>query len=523
MKVTLTPATLETLTDTLNTLVDNKIASRIANQDPTVWGEDAREEASKRMGWVTLPTSSRDLPTRIAELKEELGTIDRVILAGMGGSSLAPEVMSCAYGKNLLVCDSTHPDHVAALAQQLDTTVVIVASKSGSTVETDSARRYFAQRFTDAGIDPASRLIAVTDPGSPLDQRATEEGWRAIFHADPSVGGRYSALSAFGLVPAGLAGVDVAQVLADAAEVADSFALDSADNPVVQLAALVGYAHARGHEKLALDPRSPQLSVMGVWIEQLIAESTGKDGKGILPIAPQDTPGVTTVSLSDSTTSTDSDSTTSTDSGTDAFVTGPLGAQFLLWEYVTAAVSYLIGVNPFDQPNVESAKAAMRALLAGEAQESTGATESFVDGDITVSGPHDLVAGATTVAQVLDRLSQAVPAGGYVGIQAFVNRLAHANLVALRPKLAAQLGVATTFGFGPRYLHSTGQYHKGGHPNGGFVQITDTPAEDFAVPGTEFTFAQLIAAQAQGDADVLTGLGRPVVRLHVTDVGALSK
>ncbi|WP_293879050.1 glucose-6-phosphate isomerase [uncultured Brevibacterium sp.] len=495
---------MTTTSSVINDILDNRIASRIAAQDATVWGPEAQDEASKRLGWVDLHTRANDIIEKVTGLAQTCEH-DRVVLAGMGGSSLAPEVMSNAYGKDLIVCDSTHPDQVSYTAQDLDRTLVIIASKSGSTVETDSARRFFTQKFRDTGIDPSSRLIAITDPGSPLDQRAAEEGWLAVFHADPSVGGRYSALTPFGLVPAGLVGVDIAQVVADATSIAPQLEQDSEDNLAVYLGALLGAAHENGYEKLALDPHTEQFQGLGVWIEQLIAESTGKDGKGILPIAPQDCESATTVALG-----------ASDGRHADVVVDLPLGAQFLLWEYVTAIASYVIGVNPFDQPNVESAKAAMRELLAGGEQMGSALPVSLTDGALTVSGPADLVEGAQSAAEVVDRLRAVIPQGGYVGLQAFVDRIGRSDLVRLRPQFAQRLGVATTFGFGPRYLHSTGQYHKGGHANGVFVQITDEASTDFDVPETGFTFGQLIAAQSRGDANVLNDAGRPVLRFHLS-------
>lgn len=495
---------MTTTSSVINDILENRIASRIAAQDATVWGPEAQDEASKRLGWVDLHTRANDIIEKVTGLTQTCEH-DRVVLAGMGGSSLAPEVMSNAYGKDLIVCDSTHPDQVAYTAQDLDRTLVIIASKSGSTVETDSARRFFTQKFRDAGIDPSSRLIAITDPGSPLDQRAQEESWLAVFHADPSVGGRYSALTPFGLVPAGLVGVDIAQIVADAASIAPQLKQDSEENLAVCVGALLGAAHENGHEKLSLDPHTPQFRGLGAWIEQLIAESTGKDGKGILPIAPQDCESATTVALG-----------APNGRDADAVVDLPLGAQFLLWEYVTAIVSYVIGVNPFDQPNVESAKAAMRELLAGGEQTGSALPVSLTDGALTVSGPADLVEGTQSVAEVVDRLRDAIPQRGYVGLQAFVDRIGRSDLVRLRPHFAQRLGVATTFGFGPRYLHSTGQYHKGGHANGVFIQITDEASTDFDVPETGFTFGQLIAAQSRGDANVLNDAGRPVLRFHVT-------
>ncbi|HXF03220.1 MAG TPA: glucose-6-phosphate isomerase, partial [Arthrobacter sp.] len=270
----------------IDTLVEDRVASRIAAQDNTVWGPEAEAEASIRLGWVDAAALSRPLVADILELRRELAAegVSRFVLAGMGGSSLAPEVIANTAGVELTVLDSTDPQQVAAaLAERLEDTAIIVASKSGSTLETDSQRRVFEQAFTDAGLNAASRIIVVTDPGSPLDQASRDAGYRAVFNADPDVGGRYSALTAFGLVPSGLAGVDIERLLDDAEEAAEVLSEDSADNMALALgAALAGTEPLRN--KVAIVDEGSGIVGFGDWAEQLIAESTGKLGTGLLPV-----------------------------------------------------------------------------------------------------------------------------------------------------------------------------------------------------------------------------------------------
>ncbi|MGH3648355.1 MAG: glucose-6-phosphate isomerase, partial [Micromonosporaceae bacterium] len=282
-------------TEARQRLVAGGVPGKLAAKDPTLWGPEAAEVAKTRLGWLDTFTRSRELLPRLTALREELAAegVDHVVLAGMGGSSLAPEVITRTLDVPLTVLDTTDPHQVgAALADRLERTVLVVASKSGSTVETDSHRRAYAQAFTDAGIDPASRLVVVTDPGSPLAERAEAEGARAVFLADAEVGGRYSALTAFGLVPSALAGVDVAELLDQAAALAAS--LEAADdNPALALGAALGAAASGGRDKLAVAGDGSGIVGLGDWIEQLIAESTGKDGRGILPVVLEapDSPG----------------------------------------------------------------------------------------------------------------------------------------------------------------------------------------------------------------------------------------
>jgi glucose-6-phosphate isomerase len=474
----------------------------------------------------------------IAALRDELAAagVDHVVLAGMGGSSLAPEVICATAGRPLTVLDSSDPDYVrAALADRLDRTVVVVSSKSGSTVETDSQRRAYTQAFTEAGIDPAGRIVVVTDPGSPLEASAREAGQRVVL-ADPDVGGRYSALTAFGLVPSGLAGVDVGALLDDAESVTDLLADDGEGNPALVLgAALAGVdptASTGRRDKIVLVPDGTTIEGFSDWAEQLVAESTGKQGTGLLPVAvdgpdapelsdpASDVLPVHLVAVGDDAAgSEDAGEAATGDAGGDvaASVTvgGSLGAMMLLWEAATAVAGRLLGINPFDQPDVESAKKAARGLLEGSPDTSEPA---FVDGGVEVRGTEGLLDGVTdlagAVAALLGRLD---PERGYLAVMAYLDRAGQAELAGVRPALARRTHRPTTFGWGPRFLHSTGQYHKGGPATGVYLQVTGSPAGDLDVPGQQFSFGDLIAAQAAGDAQVLADHGRPVLRLHLTD------
>ncbi|WP_425458412.1 glucose-6-phosphate isomerase [Amycolatopsis rhizosphaerae] len=504
-------------------LVSDQIASKLAAGDPTLWGPEAEPEASIRLSWTTLHKSSRPLIGEIEALREELRGegVDRVVLAGMGGSSLAPEVITRTEGVALTVLDTTDPGQVAdALAGDLTRTVLVVSSKSGGTVETDSHRRIFAKAFGEAGVDAARRIIVVTDPGSPLAQLAENEGYRKVFLADPHVGGRYSALTAFGLVPAGLAGADVARLLDQAAAAAQVLGGDDADNPALRLAAAWGAAHANGAEKVVLattDSGGPD-SLPGFpdWAEQLIAESTGKQGTGLLPVAVEsaDAPGFADAGA-DATPVAVGPATGAAKIAT----SGSLGAQFLLWEFATAIAGRLLGINPFDQPDVEAAKAAARSLLDNPAALGGGETPSTVDGAVEVFAPAG-VSGEGTLTDVLAEFLATAPEHGYLAVQAYLDRLDDASASLLRSELARRTGLQTTFGWGPRFLHSTGQYHKGGHQNGIFLQITGAAENDLDVPDRPYTLGKLQHAQALGDGQVLTGHGRPVLRLHLTDRAA---
>jgi glucose-6-phosphate isomerase len=504
----------------LTALVEDGVAPALARADHTLWGPDAESEAAVRLGWIELPRTSRPLLAEVEALHAELRQegLDHIVLAGMGGSSLAPEVICATYGVDLTVLDSTDPGVVRrALADRLDRSVLVVSSKSGSTVETDSQRRVYLEAFAQAGIDGSSRIVVVTDPGSPLAKLGESEGYRRVFLADPNVGGRYSALSAFGLVPSGLAGVDIAGLL-DEADAVLSILADASDrNPGLTLGAALGAAHNAGRDKVVLGEGSTSINGFAAWTEQLVAESTGKQGRGLLPVdvggTSSTTPGwfdagpdATPVALGRPDHAVDGQIVTG----------GPLGAMFQLWETAVAVAGRVIGINPFDQPNVEEAKRQARALL-DDPHTGDGLPLAWVEGAVEVYGDPRTLRGEQTLDYLFETLHYLVPERGYLSLQAYLDRDADADAARLRDLVAARTSLQTTFGWGPRFLHSTGQYHKGGHPNGGFVQITGAVVDDLAIPDRPYTFGQLQRAQAAGDARVLAGLGRPVVRLHLTD------
>ena len=509
-------------------LVADRFASKLFAKDAMLWGPAAESESARRLSWVTLGRTSRPLVGEVAALRSHLAEqgVDHVVLCGMGGSSLAPEVICATAGVLLTVLDSSNPDTVrAALAERLDRTVVVVSSKSGSTIETDSQRRAYEAAFTRAGIDPTQRIVIVTDPDSPLDKNARAAGYRVI-NADPNVGGRYSALTAFGLVPSGLAGADLEQLLDEAESVADLLSDDDEANPALRLGAVMAGTKPLRDKLVLVDDRS-WITGFADWAEQLIAESTGKNGTGVLPVVVQgdsDNPDPEVLSpASDITVArlvddvADVANTTTDPSRSEVRVSGSLGAQLLLWEVATAVAGRILGINPFDQPDVESAKNAARGLL--EATSVKPDPAAFTDGAIevrTLGG--DWLGEAKTVAGALDSLLAVLdPQHGYVAIMAYLDRLADAPLAGARRVIAGRTKRPTTFGWGPRFLHSTGQYHKGGPATGVYLQITAAPEEDLAIPGREFTFGEFIAAQAGGDAQVLADHGRPVLRLHLTD------
>lgn len=529
LSVELRPGDAEAMAALVDDFVRDGVASRLFARDATLWGPQAQDEASQRLAWVDLPRRARSLVPEILAAREHFRALglDRVVLCGMGGSSLAPEVLCADAGVDLVVLDSSHPDAVRrTVDEEVGRTLVVVSSKSGGTVETDSQRRAFESAFEDAGIDPASRFVVVTDPGSPLDDLATQRGWR-VFHADPQVGGRYSAFSAFGLVPSGLAGVDVEALLDDAGHAVDLLRTDDVANPGLRLGALMTVA-ARGKvDKMAIAESGSQTG-LAAWVEQLVAESTGKESTGILPmdLARPDAPGfvdgpadVALVDIGPDGRLRDAES------GWAVHVDGPTGQQMMLWEVATAVAGRGLGINPFDQPDVESAKAAAREMLDCDQETWVPAFEEdglqvFVAGDWWPVP--DAPAGGlrAAVAALLDHID---PEDGYLAVHAYLDRHRDVAVAAVRDLLAARTGRPVTFGWGPRFLHSTGQYHKGGPAQGVFLQLTGAVENDLAVPDRSFTFGEFIEAQASGDAHVLGQRGRPVLRLHVGKPDAVAR
>ncbi len=516
-------AQLPQLTENLQQLVAERFASQLFAQDPNLWGSTAAVEAAQRLAWVDLGRSSRPLLGAIAALRAELleAGWDQIALAGMGGSSLAPEVMCAASGVSLTVLDSSDPDAVNTfLTRDLSRTVLVVSSKSGNTVETDSQRRAVTAAFVAAGIDPGPRIIIVTDPDSPLAKVGQDLGHRVIF-ADPKVGGRYSALTAFGLVPAGLAGVDVGGLLDDAELASDLLRLDAPDNPALTLAAALAGSRQSppSRDKLLLAPVDSPLPGFADWIEQLIAESTGKHGTGLLPVVlPASESPELSARLPDALPVflTGPETELVELPGPQVQVSGSLGGQFLLWEVATAAAGRLLGINPFDQPDVERAKIAARGFLGGTSARTQSAPD-LLDRGLGISASPGLLGSAEDLPGAIAALVDTIGDHDYLAVMAYLDRHEHRHLAQVRDSLAARTGRPVTFGWGPRFLHSTGQYHKGGPATGVFLQITGAPQTELPIPEQPFTFAQLIAAQAAGDAQVLIDSGRPLLHLHLLD------
>lgn len=512
IRVSVDPARLSVHDELVTTLVNLAAASKLAAGDSRLWGPDAEAEAAIRMGWTTDPLDMLPLVDQLVALREDLAGngVTRFVLCGMGGSSLAPEVIAGQAGVALEILDSTHPDQVvAALGGDLDSTAVIVSSKSGTTVETATTRAAFQAAFVATGIDPTSRVFIVTDPDSPLHREAEAAG-HTVFLADPTVGGRFSALTAFGLVPATLAGADTASLIRDAHQVWSDLHVDRADNPAIALAA----ALSDPTRDIAVLLPSADLPGLGDWIEQLVAESTGKDGLGVLPVvtssptAPERSQGnEDTVIIGLDPANTD---------GLDVSIHASLGASFLLWEYATALVGILRGLNPFDQPDVESAKVAARGLLEATpdrpAPRATG-----TDWSLWTTGRAD------TLEDAWREHLELLGASGYLGVQVYGNRIELGPLGDIRDELARRLGRPVTVGFGPRFLHSTGQFHKGGTPDGVFVHLEVAPSQLVPIPGYPYDFGTLIDAQSWGDRGVLVDRGRPVLTVRAESSKAMMR
>ena len=520
LKVAVSGLAAQAVEQTISQLVSDKVASRIEAKDFTLWGKEAEDESSKRLGWVTSASDSLALVASIHDLRQEFAAkgVDRFVLCGMGGSSLAPEVITRTAGVELVVLDSTDPSQISdALSGDISRTAVIVSSKSGSTVETDSQKRVFEKAFTDAGIDKSDRIIVVTDPGSPMEAAAKADGYR-IFNADPTVGGRYSALTAFGILPSGLAGADIQQLLSDGQSASAALSADDANNPGLILGAVLARtASLNGfRDKVGVIVDGSPIVGFGDWAEQLIAESTGKLALGVLPVVlDPDSPEVAQKPADLVLARVVADATSA--KGDEVSVSGSLGGQFMLWEVATVVASRLLGVNPFDQPDVESAKIAARGMLDQRAEISA---PRFVSKGVEIRTTSLNLSDAETLGQAIRGLFAELAADGYVSVQAYLDRTSAAQAAELRNHIAAATGRPTTFGWAPRFLHSTGQYHKGGPRQGVYLQINSTGQGDVAVPGRDFTFGELIASQAAGDASVLGNLGRPVLTLTLTDVAA---
>ena len=498
----------------LNDIEAAQLTKRIWARDPTVWKNDPdTPEIRDRLGWLTAGKAMAQQAKPLKAFAEEIrAEFSRVVLCGMGGSSLAPELLRRTFGAaaghpSLHVLDSTDPRAVRRAAQgdDLARTLFIISSKSGTTQESDSFLRYFWERTGARG----TQFIAITDPGTPLEKLAHERSFRRAFLNPPDIGGRYSALSFFGLVPAALIGVDVEMLLHRAHRMAEASAscVPALENPAAWLGVILGEGALAGRDK-ATFVLSPGIASFGLWVEQLIAESTGKEGKGILPVAeeplgPPEVYGadrlfVSMVLAGEADSDVESRLSALEQTGhpvihlrlDDRY---DLGQEFFRWEFATAVAGAVLGINPFDQPNVAESKANTKAVLAKRGAASP----------------------AASVAELEEFLAGIKP-GDYLAIMAYLPPTPENDrrLGALRLRLRDRLKVATTVGYGPRFLHSTGQLHKGGRPIGHFLQITEQPGEDLPIPGEEFSFGQLEAAQAEGDLIALWARGRPAIRIE---------
>ena len=476
-----------------------KTNPRIASKDATTWGPAAAPEAAVRLNWVDLDETSRELLPVLDAIGAKFRGRTDLVLCGMGGSSLAPEVIAKTYGREMFILDSTDPDYLShAIKGSPADLLILVSSKSGSTLETASQRAFFEAHLRNAGLDPVDHMLFVTDPGSPLDLQTRAAGFTVI-NADPHVGGRFSALTAFGLTPATLMGID-ASVLLDQASDARSqivsnpqFILDVAYLLLSQSEQFLGFTDA-GSKYLGLSD----------WIEQLIAESTGKEETGRLPIATEgfsQAQGGGALSISFA-------------SGAQLVVEAELGEHFLFWEWVTALISAVLEIDPFNQPNVTEAKEATSKILTEWSNKLPELKAPSIDDDVEIFGD-----GNTLVAS-LKNLIATTDAQGYIAIMAYLDRRDDAAIAKLREILSAKSGRPVSFGWGPRFLHSTGQFHKGGQQNGSFLQITGECKNNFEIPGRDFDFKTLLMAQALGDARALSTRKYPLLRLHLTNRSA---
>ncbi len=528
-------------------LNDERIMQRIWEHDHTVWNDDPTE-ISNRLGWLHIMDAMSQKLGRIQHLKHALQEegITEVLLLGMGGSSLAPEVFATTFGDDveglrLQVLDSTDPGAVLAYEQALDPakTLYVVATKSGGTAETLSAFKYFYNKQLSLHDDDFGRagehFVAITDPGSKLEEMAERYRFRATFLNDPNIGGRYSVLSYFGMVPAGLIGLELQTLLNRASEMANDCSADSENNVGARLGVIMGELARAGRDKITL-VLSPAIEHFGDWVEQLIAESTGKNGQGILPVVGEAlaTPDVYGDDRLFAYMKLAGDSTYDAQINALAAAGHPvvtlelndkydLGAQFFLWEMATAVAGQRLGIQPFDQPNVEAAKVLAKKMIAafeekGRLPELEIALE---DDGIAVIGDVQ----ASTPADALHNFLEQAQDGAYISIHAYINPTeeAAAQLRELQTRLRNRTRLATTVGFGPRFLHSTGQLHKGDAGKGLFIQFTQEIAQDVPIPdeageaSSVMSFGTLKNAQALGDRQALLDVERQVIRFHLND------
>jgi glucose-6-phosphate isomerase len=524
-------------------LARERVLERIWARDAALWKSepDHQKIIGNSLGWLSVPRWTRERADDLVSFAEEVRSeFDDVVVLGMGGSSLCSEVLRNAFPApagwpRLRVLDSTVPGAVAALDASLDParTLFVVASKSGTTTEPVMFQKYFWSRVREArGANAGRAFIAVTDPATQLEREATRDGYRRVFLNPPDIGGRYSALSFFGMVPAAIAGIDVRALLDRAIAAAHRCSATEAleSNPAALLGLALGENAAAGRDKVTI-VASGALAALGLWIEQLVAESTGKEGKGILPIAlePLDEAGAygrdrLFVAVSIGPSPEEAKLRRLEAAGHPVLrrvLADPLdlGAEFFVWELATAIAGWSLGINPFDQPNVQESKDNTRRLL--EEYKRSGRLPGLPrlggDGRLEMFGAK---AGEGSPADVLAALFGEVREGDYLALLAYIPETDARNerFAAIRSAIMRSRRVATTLGYGPRFLHSTGQLHKGGADNGVFIQIVERAPEDVRIPDEPFGFAVLAAAQAQGDFEALLSRGRRGVRVQLASV-----
>ena len=512
---------------TLADLADGDVVGRIWRSDHTVW-KPRPDGISDRLGWLHVIGKMREPATELASFTGEINEAGfrHVVLLGMGGSSLGPEVIRATFGSapghpELVVLDSTVPAAVRDVSAAVDPsrTLFLVSSKSGGTIEPNVLYRHFRSL-----VDEGQNFVAVTDPGTALAELGRRDGFRRVFLNPPDIGGRYSVLSYFGLVPAALIGLDVVALLDRADQMRECCGAGGqiAANPGAALGGAMGAHALEGRDKLTL-VTSPAIQSFGLWVEQLIAESTGKEGKGIVPVANE--PLRDAGSYGDDRLFVYMRLEADRNGATDAFVEDvesaghpvirlalrdryDLGAEFFRWEFATAVAGSVLGINPFDQPDVQRAKDQTDSVLAEHER----------------SGRMPPIESPSTI----DALVAMARAGSYLAILAFVRQTPEIDeaLTALRAGFMDRFRIATTVGYGPRFLHSTGQLHKGGPESGLFLQLVTGHEDDLPVPGERYTFGTLVAAQALGDLMTLRDLGRTVVGVRLgpherADIGGL--
>jgi glucose-6-phosphate isomerase len=525
--------------DQVDRLRRDRFVGRLLAKDDSLFGTDPgrRSVVAQRLDWLDSPGWIASKAASLKSFTREIegDGIRHVVLLGMGGSSLCPEVLSMVFGRppylqSFSILDATDPSAIRRIEEQVDlaTTLFIVASKSGSTTETRAQADYFFAQLQAAGLHSGRQFVAITDPGSTLAAWAQDAGFRQLFLNPAKIGGRYSALSYFGMVPASLLQLPLTSLADHANTLLQALSDDSPQNAALSLGALMGAAALHGQDKLTFIT-SARLAPVVPWIEQLVAESTGKEGRGIVPIEAEPTTALNdyagdrlfcTMRLADEEPSEPLfESIHKSDRPHAEIVVRDLqqiGALFLMWELAVSAAGYVLDINPYDEPNVRESKDNTQRLLKVWAKsgrfEETGSFLTRDAFDVWASG-----IGDGDLSTLMDRLAGRIDPGGYLAMLHFGDRSGCMEpwLGGLREHALRALGVATLRGYGPRYLHSIGQLYKGGRQNGAFVIITLDPAFDCDIPSAGYSFAQLLRAQALGDFEALAIRGRPVLRVHL--------